>query len=52
MSRGTLPKDKHKDKRREHMERRREQGVTYRDMEKDFGVSKSKLHRDLQKDED
>ena len=45
-------KDKHKDKRREHMERRREQGVTYRDMEKDFGVSKSKLHRDLQKDED
>jgi predicted transcriptional regulator len=45
-------KDKHKDKRREHMERRREHGVTYRDMEKDFGVSKSKLHRDLQKDED
>ena len=48
---GDTYKDKNKDKKREHMERRREQGVTYRDMEKDFGVSKSKLHRDLHKDE-
>jgi len=31
----------HKDKRKEHMERRREHGLTYREMEKDFGVSKS-----------
>lgn len=40
-------KDKDKDKRHEHMKRRREHGITYRDMEKDFGVSKSKIHRDL-----
>lgn len=43
-------KDKHKDKRREHIERRKGQGISYRDLEKDFGDSKSKIHRDLQQD--
>lgn len=39
--------DTYKDKREEHMKRRREHGLTYREMEKDFGVSKSKIHRDI-----
>lgn len=39
--------DTNKDKRKEHMARRKEHGVTYREMQEDFGVSKSKIHRDL-----
>lgn len=48
---GDTHKDNHKDKRREHMERRRSHGMTYREMQEDFGVSKSKIHRDLKDEE-
>lgn len=40
-------KDKNKDKRHEHIERRREHGLTYRELGEDFGISKSKIHRDI-----
>lgn len=38
---------KDKDKKTDHMKRRKEHGLSYREMEKDFGVSKSKIHRDI-----
>lgn len=40
------------DRRNAHLERRKEQGLSYREMEKDFGISKSKIHRDMNKDSD
>ena len=43
-------KDEHRDRKREHMERRKGHGLTYRDMQDEFGISKSKIHRDLQDD--
>lgn len=41
-----MHKEHNKDKRQEHMERRKEH-LTYRQMQEDFGISKSKIHRDL-----
>lgn len=42
-----------KDKRHEHIKRRREQDkLTYRELENDFHISKSKIHRDLTKEKD
>lgn len=38
------------DKRRAHMQRRRSQGVTYRDLGDEFGMSKSHAHRTVKGD--
>lgn len=38
------------DKRKEHLSRRRSHGQSYRKLAEEFGISKSKIHRDL-KDE-
>lgn len=52
MSMSDTHKDKHKELRKGHMERRKDSGLTYRQMQEEFGVSKSKIHRDLKEEQD
>ncbi len=41
--------NKFADKRAEHMDRRKKQGTTYRELAGEFGTSKSTAHRTVQK---
>lgn len=40
----------HDEKRMEHMARRRQHGLTYREIAEEFNNSKSKVHRDINRE--
>lgn len=42
----------YRDRRKEHIARRQSHGLSYRKLADEFGLSKSKLHRDMKKVDD